>query len=519
MKKLSILWIDDEIDLLKPHVIFLEGKGYHLETSTNGHDALQMIREKYYDLVLLDQNMPGLSGLETLSQIKKISSSLPVIMITKSEEEEIMEEAIASKIANYLIKPLNPNQILLAIKKITDQERLVSKKITSDYQSEFGKIGFEINQARDFKAWSEIYRKLTYWDMEVEQLDDEGLKEVFQLQKTEANNEFSKFIKTNYLNWLHSRGDEKPVMSHILFKDKIRPLLHSGRKVVFILIDNLRFDQWKMILPEILPYYNLEREELYCSILPTSTQFARNAVFSGMLPREIEKLYPHLWVSEEDEGGKNLHEDELLKLHLQRLGMRMPFYFEKVTTQKNGKKLTESISSLTSHQLTVLIYNFVDLLSHARTEMEVVKELTDDEAAYRSLTQSWFRHSYLKDLLRQLAEMNLTVVITADHGSVRVQNPVKVIGDKNITTNLRYKQGKNMDYNPKEVFEVKDPDKAFLPRSNVSSTYIFATRDDFFAYPNNYNHYVKYYRNTLQHGGISLEEMLVPLAFLVPKNL
>ncbi len=518
MKKISLLWVDDEIDLLRPHIIFLEGKGYQVKTSTNGHDALQLIKEDYYDLVLLDQNMPGLSGLETLSQIKKISFSLPVIMITKSEEEEIMEEAIASKIANYLIKPLNPNQILLAIKKITDQERLVSKKITSDYQSEFGKIGIEINQAKTFEAWTEIYRKITFWDLEVEQIDDEGLKEVFQLQKTEANSEFSKFVKANYLNWLNIRGDEKPLMSHVLIKDRIRPLLAAGKKVVFILIDNLRFDQWKMILPEILPYYNLEREELYCSILPTATQFARNAVFSGMLPGEIEKLYPHLWIGEEEEGGKNLHEDELLQIHLKRLGTKMPYYFEKITTIKSGKKLTDSISSLINQQLTVLIYNFVDLLSHARTEMEVVKELSDDEAAYRTLTLAWFRHSYLRDLLRQLADRNLTVVITADHGSVRVQNPVKVIGDRNITTNLRYKQGKNMDYNPKEVFEIKDPDKAFLPKSNVSSTYIFATRDDFFAYPNNYNHFVNYYRNTLQHGGVSLEEMLVPLAFLVPKN-
>jgi CheY-like chemotaxis protein len=519
VKRFTLLWVDDEIDLLKPHIIFLEGKGYHVETATNGLDALHLIQDKFFDLVLLDQNMPGLSGLETLSQLKKTSPALPVIMITKSEEEEIMDEAIASKISNYLIKPLNPNQILLAIKKVTDQERLVSIKVTSDYQLEFGKIGMEINQANLFSHWIEIFKKLTYWDLEVEQLDDEGLKEVFQMQKTEANSEFAKFIKSNYLTWLNASSEEKPLLSHMLFREKIKPLLDSGRKVAFIVIDNMRFDQWKIILPEVLPYFNLENEEIYCSILPTATQFSRNAIFSGMMPKEIEKTYPHLWVSEEEEGGKNLHEDELLSLHLKRMGMNIPFYFEKITTQKNGKKLTENISQLINNQLSVIIYNFVDMLSHARTEIDLVKELAEDEAAYRSITLSWFRHSYIRDLFRQLAEKKVTVVITADHGSIRVQNPIKVIGDKNITTNLRYKQGKNMNYDPKEVFEIKDPEKAFLPKSNVSSTYIFATRDDFFAYPNNYNHYVKYYRNTLQHGGISLEEMLVPLVVLVPKNL
>ena len=519
MSKVSILWVDDEIDLLKPHIIFLENKGYQVDVSTNGHDALEMLRNKFYDLMLLDENMPGLSGLETLAHVKKQSPVLPVIMITKSNEEEIMDEAIASKITNYLIKPVNPNQILIAIKKVIDQQRLVSKKVTTDYQVDFGRISMDINQARSFSDWTEIYKKLTYWSLEVDQLEEGGMKEVFHLQMNEANSEFSKFIRNHYLSWLGDSPDEKPLMSHLLLKNRIKPLLESGRKTVMIVIDNLRYDQWRIILPEILPYFHLEKEELYCSILPTATQFARNAIFSGMMPSEIEKLYPNLWVNEEDETGKNLHEEELLKHHLQRMGLKLPFYFEKVLNQRAGKKLTENSSSLLNHQFSVLVYNFVDMLSHARTDVEMVKELTDDESAYRSLTLSWFRHSYILDLLRQLAAKNISVVLTADHGSVRVQNALKVIGDKHTTTNLRYKQGKNLDYNPREVFEVKDPDKAFLPKSNVSSTYIFATKNDFFAYPNNYNHYVKYYRDTLQHGGVSMEEMLVPLVFLVSKPL
>ncbi len=519
VKKFTLLWVDDEIELLKPHIIFLESKGYIVETSTNGIDALHLIKTRFYDLVLLDQNMSGLSGIETLNRLKKHFPALAIIMVTKSEEEEIMEEAIASKISDFLIKPLNPNQILLAIKKITEQDHLISKKLASDYQSEFGKIRIEIDHAKQFSQWTEIYKKLTYWDLEIENLEDEGLKEVLQFQKTEANNEFAKFIKANYLDWLNIPKTEKPLMSHILFKDKVKPLLVSGRQVVFIMIDNLRFDQWQIIMPELLPYFNIELEELYCSILPTCTQFARNAVFSGMMPKEIEKLYPHLWVNEEEEGGKNMHEQELLKFQLQRLGISQPFFFEKISTQKSGRKLAENISPLLNTQLSVIIYNFVDLLSHARTEIEFVKELAVDEAAYRSLTRSWFKHSYILDLVRQLSKRKVTVVITADHGSIKVLNPIKVKGDKHTTTNLRYKQGKNLDYNPKEVFEIKEPDRAYLPKPNVSSTYIFATHDSFFAYPTNYNYYVKYYTNTLQHGGISMEEMIVPLIFLAPKLL
>ncbi len=518
MKQITILWADDEIDLLKPNILFLESKGYKAVTATNGQDAVDMVRSQSPDMVFLDEYMPGKSGLEALEEIKSSFPSLPVVMITKSEEENIMEEAIGAKISDYLIKPVHPKQILLAVKKNVDNRRLITKKITSSYQSEFGRLGLSINSAATFNDWADVYRRLVFWEMELESSDDPGMNEVIVHQKQEANSEFAKFIKTEYPLWFESGDNGRPVLSHTLFPSRIYPMLSQSRKVVIILIDNLRFDQWRAILPDVSEYFQVEKEELYCSILPTATQFARNAIFGGLMPWDIEKLYPRLWINEDDEGSKNPHEEELLSNMLRRLGGEPRFYYEKVLNKSNGKKLSEDIASVITNPLTVLVYNFVDMLSHARTEMDVIKELADDDAAYRSLTRSWFRHSYLLDLLRELSGENARVIITSDHGSVKVDNPIKVIGDRSTTTNLRYKQGKNLNYNPRQVFEVRSPSKVHLPRTNVSSAYIFATGRDFFAYPNNYNYYVNYYKNTFQHGGVSLEEMLVPFITLEPRK-
>jgi len=518
MKQITILWADDEIDLLKPNILFLESKGFSVLTATNGQDAIDMVATHNPDLIFLDEYMPGISGLQALEEIKASFPDLPVVMITKSEEENIMEEAIGSKISDYLIKPVHPKQILLSIKKNVENKRLVTQKITSSYQSEFSKIGLAINSAGSFDDWVDVYKRLVYWEMELESSSDPGMNEVVAHQKTEANSEFAKFIKSSYTSWFEENSGNKPLMSHNLFASKIIPLLDQSKKVVVILIDNLRYDQWKAILPDIREFYNVDVEDLYCSILPTSTQYARNAIFGGLMPWDIEKLFPQLWINDDEEGSKNPYEEELLIKQLTRLGKSSQVYYEKVLHKKNGKKLSENISSVINNSLTVLVYNFVDMLSHARTEMDVIKELAGDDAAYRSITRSWFRHSYLLDLLKELSTQPVKLVITSDHGSVRVDNPIKVIGDRNTTTNLRCKQGKNLNYNPKQVFEVRVPSKIHLPRNNVSSAYIFAMGSDFFAYPNNYNYYANYYRNTFQHGGISLEEMLVPCILLEPKK-
>jgi CheY-like chemotaxis protein len=512
----TLLWADDEIELLKPHVLFLEGKGYTVHTVTSGNDAIEQVKEKDFDLVFLDENMPGLTGLETLNQIKSLYPSLPIVMITKSEEESIMEEAIGSKISDYLIKPVNPKQILLSLKKNLDEKRLKSEKATSGYQQDFRQLSMQLSSRMDTQEWKELYAKLVHWDLELGQSKDESMEEIFHMQKLEANQQFAKFVENNYCDWVASEGDDVPVMSHNLFKKKIAPSVKE-ESVFMVLIDNLRFDQWRAIRPLLSEWFRVEEEDMYYSILPTATQYSRNAIFSGFMPMEMEKFYPEIWKNDEDDGGKNMHEKDFLEAQLKRLGIDGKFSYNKITKLEAGKKLAENFSNLLNNQLNVIVYNFVDMLSHARTDMEVIRELADDEAAYRGLTTSWFEHSALREIMMKIAESGSKLIITTDHGTVHVKDPVKVVGDKNTNTNLRYKRGKNLSYDAKDVFEVKNPKDAHLPQQHMSTSFIFAKSTDFFAYPNNYNHYVKYYKNTFQHGGISLEEMLIPIVSLRPK--
>lgn len=518
MSTIKILWTDDEIDMLKPHIMFLEQKGYNILMATNGDDAIDIVANEQLDIVFLDENMPGLSGLETLEKIKELDDSLPVVMITKSEEERIMDDAIGGKIADYLIKPVNPNQILLSLKKNLDEKRLVSEKTTTDYQREFRQLSMDMSMVNTIEEWYTLYQKLLSWELKLDSLQDEGLKEILAMQKREANDQFGKFIANNYEDWLE--GDEDaPVLSHQMFNQKVGPLLREKKKVFFLLIDNLRMDQWKIIYPEIKEMYRLKQDDWFSSILPTATQYARNAIFSGLLPRDIKKKHPQLWSEENDEGSKNMHEEELLGLQLKRLGFGDTKYsYNKITQLHAGKKLVDKSADLMRNDLNVVVYNFVDMLSHAKTEMGMIKQLAENDKAYRSLTLSWFKNSPLLDLLKKLADQDVTVVITTDHGTINVTSPVKVIGQKDLNTNLRYKTGRHMTYNKKEVLELADPEQVGLPKMTMSDVFIFAYGEDFFAYPNNYNHYVRYYQNTFQHGGISMEEMLIPIATLEPRN-
>lgn len=517
MKRTKILWTDDEIDSLRAHIMFLEEKGFEVVTANNGTDAIELVRNDYFDIIFLDENMPGLSGLQTLNEIKSFDPNIPVVMITKSEEEHIMDEAIGSKMADYLIKPVNPIQILHTIKKNVEQRRLVTEKTTSAYQSEFSKIGMQISERLTFNEWIEIYKKLVYWELELSGSEDSAMDEVLRMQKAEANNSFAKYIRNNYQGWFGKNPESRPMLSTDIFRKKIFPLVDGGNKVFVLVIDNLRFDQYRVLSSVLTNYYRVEEEELYCSILPTATMYARNAIFAGLMPAEIERLYPEYWEDDDNEGHKNRFEQELLQKQLSRLGKNYKLFFEKIASVKGTRKMTDYIGSIVQSDLSVMVFNFVDMISHARTEMDMIKELANDEKAYRSLTLSWFNHSSLLDLLRLLSENSVKVVLTTDHGTIRVDNALKVIGDRETNTNLRYKLGRNLNYSSKSIYDIKTPATIYLPSRNVSTSYIFATNTDFFAYPNNYNHYAQYYRNTYQHGGISLEEMLIPIVTMSPR--
>ena len=514
-----LLWVDDEIELLKAHILFLEKKGYEVVTVSNGNDAIEECRQKTFDLILLDEMMPGLSGLETLQFIKDIQPATPVVMCTKSEEENIMDQAIGSKIADYLIKPVNPSQILLTLKKNIHQRQIVTEVTQSGYQQNFQQIAMQIDNCKSVQDWVDVYRLLVRWELELSSTDS-SMTEMLSMQKEEANNGFAKFIKKNYLEWVNPNAkpdDDRPLLSPRIFKQKIFPLLDNHEKVFFIVIDNFRYDQWRVLAQEIGDLFDID-EQLYLSILPTATQYARNAIFSGLMPNKIAQMFPELWVDEDEEEGKNLNEGPLIQTQIDRYRRKDKFSYHKVNDSQGADRLMQQFKNLQQYDLNVVVINFIDMLSHARTESKMVRELANNESAYRSITISWFRHTVLSELFKMLSQSDYTVVLTTDHGSIRANRPVKIIGDRNTNTNLRYKLGKNLTYNPKEVFVVKDPRQAQLPAPNLSTSYVFATGDSFFAYPNNYNYYVSYYKDTFQHGGISMEEMIVPLITLRPRR-
>ena len=542
----QLLWVDDEVELLKAHIIFLEKKGYEVTCASNGTDAIDLCRERSFDLVLLDEQMPGLSGLETLQRIKQIAPATPVVMVTKSEEENIMEQAIGQKIADYLIKPVNPNQILLTLKKNIHRREIETEVTQSQYQQQFQQIALQIMDCRTWQDWTAVYKQLVHWELQLSSTDSQ-MTEMLAMQKEEANLGFAKFVKKNYMEWISrlsptpslsgrgvvtsatsksifpppsqggDGGESAPLLSPEIFKKKVFPLLDKKEKVFLVVLDNFRYDQWRMLAQEIGDQYNID-EDLYCSILPTATQYARNAIFSGLMPNKIAQMFPDLWVDEDEEEGKNLNEAPLIQTQIDRYRRHDTFSYTKINTSAEAERLMQQLNTLQKNDLNVVVFNFIDMLSHARTESRMVRELANNESAYRSITLSWFRHSVIADFFRQLAQTDYHVIVTTDHGSIRCTQPIKIVGDRNTNTNLRYKLGKNLSYDSKDLFVIKNPAEAQLPSPNLSTSYVFATGDSFFAYPNNYNYYVSYYKDTFQHGGISMEEMLIPLITMTGKK-
>lgn len=514
MENGRLLWVDDEIEMLKAHILFLQKKDYEVMTANNGADAIDLCRSNRFDLILLDENMPGLSGLETLTHLKEIAPTVPVVMVTKNEEEDLMDQAIGSKIADYLIKPVNPSQVLLTLKKNIHQREIVQEVTQTGYRQEFSRIDMQLSENLSAGDWKELYKRLVHWELELQEADS-AMNDMLRMQKEEANQAFAKFVKRNYEQWI-ANADERPLISPDVFKRCIFPRLSAGRKVFLLVLDNLRFDQWRAISQDLAEDFDIE-EDLYYSILPTATQYARNALFAGLMPRQIKEMYPELWVDEEEDEGKNLNEEMLIRRQLERYRRKEDFSYHKINDSSQVDKVLNQISG-TNLPLNVLVINFIDILSHARTESQMVRELAGNESAYRSITLSWFRHTPIKEIFKKLASMDYDLLITTDHGSIRVDTPSKVVGDHNVNTNLRYKLGKNLSYNAKDVYEVKQPRVLQLPQPNLSTTYVFATGARFFAYPNNYNYYVQYYKDTFQHGGVSMEEMIIPLVTLRPKG-
>lgn len=514
MENGRLLWVDDEIEMLKAHILFLQKKDYEVMTANNGADAIDLCRSNRFDLILLDENMPGLSGLETLTHLKEIAPTVPVVMVTKNEEEDLMDQAIGSKIADYLIKPVNPSQVLLTLKKNIHQREIVQEVTQTGYRQEFSRIDMQLSENLSAGDWKELYKRLVHWELELQEADS-AMNDMLRMQKEEANQAFAKFVKRNYEQWI-ANADERPLISPDVFKRCIFPRLSAGRKVFLLVLDNLRFDQWRAISQDLAEDFDIE-EDLYYSILPTATQYARNALFAGLMPRQIKEMYPELWVDEEEDEGKNLNEEMLIRRQLERYRRKEDFSYHKINDSSQVDKVLNQISG-TNLPLNVLVINFIDILSHARTESQMVRELAGNESAYRSITLSWFRHTPIKEIFKKLASMDYDLLITTDHGSIRVDTPSKVVGDRNVNTNLRYKLGKNLSYNAKDVYEVKQPRVLQLPQPNLSTTYVFATGARFFAYPNNYNYYVQYYKDTFQHGGVSMEEIIIPLVTLRPKG-
>ena len=515
MQPIELLWIDDEIDLLEAHIIFLNQKGYHVTKVHSGQDALSLLKENSFNIVLLDENMPGMSGIEVLSEIKQDHPGLPVIMITKSEEENIMEEAIGAKIADYLIKPVNPNQILLALKKNLDASKLVTEKTIATYQQSFRQLSTALMEAESLSGWSDVYQKILYWEMEIDSIDSPELKEIFTYQKAEANIAFSRFIEKHYADLLFHEEGEK-LFSNQVFKKLVAPKLNQ-KPTLLLMIDNLRYDQFISISPIIAPYYKTEMETAYFSILPTATQYARNAFFAGLLPAEMEAKYPQWWKNDIDEGGKNLHEHEFLGAQLDRLGVKIKHAYNKVNKPLEARKFLDALNADPADGLQVLVYNFVDMISHAKTEMDVIKELANSDKAYRSLTKSWFQNSLLLDIIKSAQQKGYQLIITTDHGTINVEQPAKIIGDRESSTNIRYKTGRRLKTDDKHVMMVSDPKSFGLPSINMSSSFAFAKEHYYLIYPTRYHHFANHFRNTYQHGGISLEEMCIPFAVFAPR--
>jgi CheY-like chemotaxis protein len=510
-----ILWVDDEIELLKSHVTFLQGKGYKVDTATNGADALSLVKGNKFDVLLLDESMPGRGGLETLVEIKEADPALPVVMITKNEEERLMDNAIGLKIDDYLLKPVSPLQIYSACKRILDAPRIQEERVSPDYIREFNELN-SLMQEGTWDAWLRVHKRLCAWDHEFDQFRRTGLESTHDDQRLKASHAFSDFVEKNYRNWVAS--DKRPPMSVDIFPRHIAPHLQAGEKVFFILIDCVRLDQW-MVIEEFLTEQFDVQWDFYCSILPTATPYSRNAIFSGLFPDEISRRYPDKWLERStEESSKNKYESFFLSEQMRKFRLdETKLRYSKIFTAAEASDVKKKVSGLMNSPFVALVFNFVDILTHGRNQSEILQQLLPNEGAFRSLMRSWFSHSVLRDILTDLARAKVKVVLTTDHGSILGRKAALVYGRRDTSTNLRYKFGDNLKVDERQAIITRHPEEYRLPSESRTKNYVFAREYFYFVYPTNFRDYEKAYEGSFQHGGVSLEEMVLPCLTLTPR--
>jgi len=513
-----IMWVDDEIELLRPHIMFLEEKGYEVTPVSSGEQAVELAARNRFDAVLLDEMMPGMGGLETLEKIKEADPGIPVIMITKSEEEELMDEAIGKRIDDYLTKPVNPSQIFMACKRLLDARKIREERVVKEYVPEFNQLVRLSSSGLDHEGWARAYARIADWELRLDEVGDEGLLQSHLDQKRELSIEFCRFVENSYADWVH--GEDRPLLSVDIFERFAAPLVARGRRVYFIVIDCMRLDQWLCLEPILSPYYDISRH-LYYSILPTATPYSRNAIFSGLFPRDLAQKYPEKWESDNAaDRGRNRYERELLELQMARLGLKVRpgLKYFKVYNVDEGNSVRKQVSTLSSVPLVAMVFNFLDILAHGRSESEILQELAPDEGGFRSLMKSWFTHSSLFEILKSLSQEDADVIITTDHGSILGRRAALVKGDRDTSTNLRYKFGNNISCDEKQAVDVRDPATFRLPDEGFNTNYLLAKEDYYFVYPTRFHEFERHYKGSFQHGGISMEEMIVPCAVLTPKR-
>ena len=511
-----ILWVDDEVELLEPHLLFLRQRDYQVDTASHGDDALELIRREPYDLVLLDEQMPGRRGLEVLEELRKEAPHVRVVMVTKSEEDQTMQEAIGRQVDDYLVKPASPRQVLSVVTRLLQGSRLQQQLAAQDFAGRFAELSQDKDRAEHWRDFFRLYSELVDWELRLEDAGESGLVDSVRALRVDLRREFGGHVRVEYPRWLRAEPDGRPTLSTDVVRRWLLPRIGDG-PVIFMIIDCLRLDQWRAMKALLTDVFEID-EDLYSSILPTATPYSRNALFSGKYPDQIAERYPDWWAR--DEGSLNAFEDELFTRHLKELtGRDVGVVYEKVFTDAQAGELEARVrNAFKTDSVISLVFNFVDLLIHGRSDSNLLMEVARDVPALRALTRQWFERSAALRILREAAAEGVEVVLTTDHGSILCERPVTVFARRDATDNLRYKFGQDLRAEePDAVMAVNDETELRFPAGSLATNYLIGLEDYFFVYPTKLREYQARYKNSFLHGGISPEEMILPVATLRPR--